>query len=165
MMVVRRQQAIFTPWVVSASRLAFANNRAERSAHSSLQFIFSQIPYSSRRTSGSIFTDIKAGIPPAEPPADLPPDLELIWEKLEECWDTDPSNRPPAVSLLAWFKGRIACPFRQPLALEQVRNDADMMDLTGGLGSLNENMQQAVTAAEGLEAANSSGTVSISSLF
>jgi hypothetical protein len=126
-----------------------------------LQFIFSQIPYAWRRTSISISSDIKAGLAPAERPVELSADLESVWRKLEECWNTNPSNRPSAASLLAWFKDHTA--FRQPLTLEQVRNDADSMVTTEG--SLAENMQQAVTATEGLEAANSPGMSSISFPF
>jgi hypothetical protein len=73
----------------------------------------------------------------------------------------DPSNRPSAASLLAWFKEQAVRLF--PLASEHASNDGDLMGTTGeGSGSLDENMQQAAAAREGLEAENSHGTAPFS---
>jgi hypothetical protein len=110
--------------------------------------------------------DIRAGLSPAERPADLSPDLESIWGRLEDCWDLDSSNRPSAASLLAWFKGRASCLFREPLASEQASDDADLVGTAEeSLGSLDKNILQEFAAGTILEEANSPGMVPISFLF
>jgi hypothetical protein len=77
-----------------------------------------------------------------------------------------PSNRPSAVSLLAWFKGRASCLFREPLASEQASDDADLMGtMEESLGSLDKNIQQEFAAGTILEEVNSPGMVPFLSCF
>ncbi|KIM28488.1 hypothetical protein M408DRAFT_142801 [Serendipita vermifera MAFF 305830] len=67
-----------------------------------LEFIFLQMPYSNRKKNfrGVIYSDIKAGIPPANPPIDIPPISGSPWTLLAECWDQDPTKRPDASQVL-----------------------------------------------------------------
>ncbi|KIM30273.1 hypothetical protein M408DRAFT_40255, partial [Serendipita vermifera MAFF 305830] len=63
-----------------------------------LEFIFMQIPYSKRKNNlrGGIYSDIKAGLPPAEPPTDRSSTSKISWALLVECWNLDPIKRPSA---------------------------------------------------------------------
>lgn len=82
-----------------------------------LEFIFLQIPYSKRKNNlrGIIYSDIKAGVLPAEPPADRSSTSKTSWALLAECWDLDPKKRPSASLILK----------RLEMWLEKLKDDVE----------------------------------------
>lgn len=72
-----------------------------------LEFCFLQLPYAHRKHNcfGQIYTDIKAGKPPAcRPNPHHHSDEIQIWDILDECWRKAPQDRPDAQSILAWME-------------------------------------------------------------
>ncbi|KIM21067.1 hypothetical protein M408DRAFT_333661 [Serendipita vermifera MAFF 305830] len=70
-----------------------------------LEILFGQIPFSNRKNNyaGRIFRDIKDGVPPSAKAPDSPSSMR-VWPLLMALWKTDPTERPPAKTILTMLE-------------------------------------------------------------